>query len=302
MKRSEAIAAFDTYVDQFDRDNPMIYQKAVHSHKVAEIAERIARSLGQEKLVDFAWLLGLLHDIGRFEQVKQYGTFADSQSVDHAELGADILFKDGLIEAFPTGTLPEGWQNTAETAIRQHNKLALSDGLDEYTRTLSNILRDADKVDIFRVLIELSYADRGGGRKPDHPESCELSPEVMKCVKEHRCVPSHVRKTSFDRRVSHCCLAFELVYEESRQITREQGYLQKLLSMQDEDGVNVRNERQLLQLAMVEEEIERAWSCHGDGSFDTLSSSSLVLTNLLDKSDNKLIHKSLCTEIPKVNK
>ena len=117
--------------------------------------------------------------------------------------------------------------------------------------------------------IELSYADRGGGRKPDHPESCELSPEVMKCVKEHRCVPSHVRKTSFDRRVSHCCLAFELVYEESRRITREQGFLQKLLSMQDEDGVNVKNERPLLQLAMVEEEIERAWSCHGDGSFDT---------------------------------
>ena len=131
--------------------------------------------------------------------------------------------------------------------------------MDERTRTLSNILRDADKVDIFRVLIELSYADRNGGRKQDQPESCELSPEVMKCVMEHRCVPSSVRKTSFDRRVSHCCLAFELVYEESRRITREQGYLRKLLAMQDGDGINVRNDRQLLQLAMVEEEIEKAW-------------------------------------------
>ncbi len=259
MKRSEATAAFNAYVDKFDRNNPMIYQKAVHSHKVAAIAERIARSLVREELVDFAWLLGLLHDIGRFEQVKQYGTFADSQSVDHAELGADILFKDGLIDVFPTQALPTGWQNIAETAIRLHNKLSLPDGLDERTRTLSNILRDADKVDIFRVLIELSYADRNGGRKQDQPESCELSPEVMKCVMEHRCVPSSVRKTSFDRRVSHCCLAFELVYEESRRITREQGYLRKLLAMQDGDGINVRNDRQLLQLAMVEEEIEKAW-------------------------------------------
>ena len=80
--------------------------------------------------MDFAWLLGLLHDIGRFEQVKRYNTFNDSQSVDHAELGADILFKEGLIDRFPTVSLPEGWPKTAETAIRQHNKLALPDGLD----------------------------------------------------------------------------------------------------------------------------------------------------------------------------
>ena len=76
MKRSEAIAAFDTYVDQFDRDNPMIYQKAVHSHKVAEIAERIARSLGQEELVDFAWLLGLLSLAGlwRLWKTREHST------------------------------------------------------------------------------------------------------------------------------------------------------------------------------------------------------------------------------------
>ena len=259
MDRSRAITVFDTYVSNYDRENPMIHHKAVHSYKVAEIAERITRSLGREELVDFAWLLGLLHDIGRFEQVKRYNTFNDSQSVDHAELGADILFKEGLIDRFPTESLPEGWPKTAETAIRQHNKLALPDGLDAETRTLSDILRDADKVDIFRVLVEISYADRNGGRGPEHTDQSDLSPEVMRCVKEHRCVPSYVRKTFFDRRVSHCCLAFELLFEESRRITREQGYLQKLLTMQDADGICIRNDQQLHQLAMVEREIERAW-------------------------------------------
>ena len=260
MNRAKAANAFDTYVSNYDSDNPMIFQKAAHSYRVAQIAERIARSLGQEDLIDFAWLLGLLHDIGRFEQVKRYNTFADSQSVDHAELGADILFKEGLIDRFPTETLPEGWQNIAETAIRLHNKLALPDGLDKDTETLSNILRDADKVDIFRVLNEISYADRNGGRQPIQPDNDELSPEVMACVMAHRCVPSAVRKTVFDTRVSHCCLAFELVYEESRKIAKEQGYLLKLLTMQDRDGLSAGNDRQLASLALVAEEIEKAWA------------------------------------------
>lgn len=259
MNRSEVISVFDAYVDKYDRDNPMIFQKAAHSYRVAAIAERIARSLGQEELVDFAWLLGLLHDIGRFEQARKYRTFVDSESVDHAELGADILFKEGLINRFPAEPLPEGWQNIAEIAIRQHNKLTLPEDLDENTRTLSDILRDADKVDIFRVLTEISYSDRNGGRKSFHSDGHELSPEVMNCVLEHRCVPSMIRKTYFDKRVSHCCLAFELAYEESRVITREQGYLRRLLTMQDEDGQCIRNDKMLHQLALVEREIENAW-------------------------------------------
>lgn len=259
MNRTKATEAFDAYVSNYDPDNPLIHLKVIHSYKVAEIAERIARSLNNEELVDFAWLLGLLHDIGRFEQARRYNTFVDSQSVDHAELGADILFKEDLIDRFPTETLPDGWRQTAETAIRQHNKLAIAEGLDERTKMFSEILRDADKVDIFRVLSEIPYADRHGSGGPVLPETDEVSPEVMACVREHRCVPSGVRKTRFDKRVSHCCFAFELVFEESRKIVREQGNLMKLLTMQDKDGSCSGNEEQLRQLALVQREIEKSW-------------------------------------------
>ena len=259
MNRTKATAAFDEYVSNYDPDNPLIHLKVIHSYKVAEIAERIARSLNNEELVDLAWMLGLLHDIGRFEQARRYNTFVDSQSVDHAELGADILFKEDLIDRFPTETLPDGWRQTAETAIRQHNKLAIAEGLDERTKIFSEILRDADKVDIFRVLSEIPYADRHGSGGPVLPETDEVSPEVMACVREHRCVPSGVRKTRFDKRVSHCCFAFELVFEESRKIVSEQGNLLKLLTMQDMDGRCCGNDEQLRQLALVQREIEKSW-------------------------------------------
>ena len=179
MNRTKATAAFDEYVSNYDPDNPLIHLKVIHSYKVAEIAERIARSLNNEELVDFAWMLGLLHDIGRFEQARRYNTFVDSQSVDHAELGADILFKEDLIDRFPTETLPDGWRQTAETAIRQHNKLAIAEGLDERTKIFSEILRDADKVDIFRVLSEIPYSDRNGSGGPVLPETAG---EPVECL------------------------------------------------------------------------------------------------------------------------
>ena len=110
MNKTQALAAFDEYVSHYDPQNPMIALKIAHTYRVASLAERIAKSLEQgEEISDFAWLLGLLHDIGRFEQVRQYGTFMDAKSVDHAEFGADLLFSDHLIDRFPAESLPEGW-------------------------------------------------------------------------------------------------------------------------------------------------------------------------------------------------
>ena len=91
MNRQAAIEAFQEYVSHYDAENPMISDKVAHTFRVAENAEQIALHTSCPELADFAWFLGLLHDIGRFEQIRRYGTFADGQSVDHAELGADIL-------------------------------------------------------------------------------------------------------------------------------------------------------------------------------------------------------------------
>ena len=38
--------------------------------------------------------VALLHDVGRFEQYKRYGTFNDRKSVNHAALGVEIMKKN----------------------------------------------------------------------------------------------------------------------------------------------------------------------------------------------------------------
>ena len=56
----------------------MIILKKEHTYRVANLSEKIARSISDiydlsEGDVDLAWIIGMFHDIGRFEQVKRYG-------------------------------------------------------------------------------------------------------------------------------------------------------------------------------------------------------------------------------------
>jgi hypothetical protein len=230
MDREMARQCFMDYVKDYDCTNPMISHKVTHTFHVADLAERIAmEAAGGGNCADFSWFLGLLHDIGRFEQVRQYGTFVDSQSVDHAQLGADILFKDGLIDRFPVQDLMPGWKTIAETAIRMHNQLALPEDMDEETRLFCQILRDADKIDIFRVVMELPFEKRIGKSKGLLTDTGEVSEEVMACVMEHRCVPRDARRSILDGMISHCCMAFELVYEVSRRLAVENKDLMRML-------------------------------------------------------------------------
>ena len=254
--REAAANAFRAYTAGYDPENTMIRLKIRHTFRVAGLCGRIAGSLGKTGApLDLAWFMGLLHDIGRFEQVRRYGTFFDARSVDHAEFGADLLFREGLIERFPADGLPEGWQKLSETAIRLHNKLTLPEKMDPQARVFAEILRDADKVDIFRVVTEIPLEARLGKSAAELTAEEDITPEVMACVYEHRCVPQAVRRTRFDNHISHACMAFELVFDESRRIAAEQGFLDRILAEKDENGKQIWNRKETEALQILRHEI-----------------------------------------------
>lgn len=260
MDKITAKQCFMDYVKDYDSENPMIHHKILHTFRVADLAERIAGSVVSDKdSTDFAWFLGLLHDIGRFEQVRQYGTFIDSQSVDHAQFGANLLFKEGLIDRFPTDGLFEGWRDMAEKAIRLHNQLLLPEDLAPQMLLFARILRDADKVDIFRVVMEIPFEERIGKSRGLLTDAPEASPEVMACVMAHRCIPRSARRSILDGMISHCCLAFELEFEESRRLAAEQGDLLRLIEVGRETAGRLWGERAVQQMDIVRQEIEKDW-------------------------------------------
>ena len=86
IERERVRETFREYTDAYDATDEKIKLKIDHTYRVAELCERIAKA---EQMV---------HDVGRFEQLRRYGTFSDADSIDHAALGADILFGGVLRE------------------------------------------------------------------------------------------------------------------------------------------------------------------------------------------------------------
>ena len=158
INRAEAEKSFHDYTAAYDLDDAKVALKVEHTFRVAGLCDVISDSLGMTGYdKDLAWLLGMLHDIGRFEQVRRYHTFRDALSVNHAELSADILFREGLIKNFikvEDDPAESDDYLLTEKAIRLHNVFQLPDDLTERELRFATILRDADKLDILRVNVE----------------------------------------------------------------------------------------------------------------------------------------------------
>ena len=256
INRKNVINTFAEYVRNYDPSDEKIKLKIDHTYRVAGMCQRIAESLGlSEPDVDIAWLLGMLHDIGRFEQIRRFGTFNDAQSVDHAEFGADLLFKEGLIRKFAEGYYEEcelarsGNEEAEqiiknnehhnkdtgllEMAIRQHNKYRVKEDLTERQRMFCDILRDADKVDIFKVNadipMEIIY-----DVTTEELKNGIITKEVLESFYKKKTVLKSVRKSAVDHIVGHISLLFELVYKESYRQAKEQGYVYKLLDFKSD--------------------------------------------------------------------
>ncbi len=152
---------FLTYTDEF-RDVPdaaPLRLKVEHTFRVFDHACRIVDSLSEETLPLRAYasdaevcraivLAALYHDCGRFPQFRQYRTFLDAKSVDHAVLS----FKTMRDQRFLREESPRV-RALAQCAVLLHNRYALPPHLASAARVVTDAVRDADKLDIFRIMV-----------------------------------------------------------------------------------------------------------------------------------------------------
>ena len=152
IDRARAQKAFADYAAHYNAADAKVKLKIDHTYRVAALCARIAQSLAlPPEDVDLAWLSGILHDVGRFEQLRRYNTFIDAQSVSHAALSVAVLFDDGRIRDYLDDA---GADALLRTAVEWHSAFRLPEALDDRTRLFCQILRDADKIDILRVNVE----------------------------------------------------------------------------------------------------------------------------------------------------
>ena len=226
INREKVRQEFSSYVSAYDVSDPKIALKILHTEHVADLCDAISDSLhlGEEDK-NIAWVCGMLHDIGRFEQVRRYGTFFDRKSVNHAAFGADLLFKEGLIRRFIADTSGD---SLIEKTIRLHNVYALPDELSDRERMFCHILRDADKIDIMRVNCETPLPEIYNLPEEEFRTSA-ISDEVFADAMRGLNVNREHSKTAADYVVGHICFVYGLVYPESIRQAAEQGYLRKML-------------------------------------------------------------------------
>lgn len=217
----EAIDKFTEYTNNYLEYGDMIKLKINHTLRVVDLCERIAKSLNlTEEEIYISKIIGLLHDIGRFEQWKQYNTFRDQSSVDHADFGVEVLKKDNLIRKF---IKDDSYDDIILKSIKYHNKLEMPKDLDPKTELFLKIIRDADKIDILKL-----YAVEEFKRELD---DVEFSKEVYESLLNHKCISKRDLKSKSDRMALVLGFVFDTYFKESYRILKETKYFDIIIDI-----------------------------------------------------------------------
>lgn len=244
---NNAKRVFKEYVSNYNLQDGKIALKVAHILRVSELSKKIATSLNlSEEDIKLAELIGLLHDIGRFEQVRRYNTFIDKISINHGEYGARILFEDNLIEKF---NVDEKYYKIIKTAILNHNRSKIEDNLTEQELLHSKIIRDADKLDCFYVLLTDDIKNTYGCLAEDMQNET-FSSEIIREFKEDHMIDYKKRATYGDIWISHMAYVFDFYYKSSYIVIKEKDYLNKLTQkMNFKNPQTIQMAQELLQIA-----------------------------------------------------
>jgi len=223
----KAERAFKAFLKNYDMEVGPIRAKVTHTYGVIEKSEYISKELGlNEEQIELAKLIALLHDIGRFEQRKALNEFDDFHGMDHAEYGVKILFENRLIRKFIDD---KQYDDIIYEAIKNHNRYSIDETLKGEKLLQAKIIRDADKLDNFRVKETESYENMFHYNQA-LIEQEEISPKVYETCMKCQQIDVRDRITQVDRWVSFIAFIFDLNFDISFKYIWEQNYIDKLLN------------------------------------------------------------------------
>ena len=236
MAESEQVTLhcwFDRYVNRFRNRAgdlpPMLELKRSHSLRVAGNARHLAATLrlsdAEQRLAEGA---GLLHDVGRFSQFAQYGSFRDAETVNHGVEGRRILEAQEAFSLFDAGE----WGRLL-WAVEYHNRkqVDIPGGLGGGPDRLLCLIRDADKLDVMEIVLQSIAAD-GFQDLPDMLPHIGLerkvSPDVlMDAIKTKSVTIEHLATLS-DLLVMMATWFYDLNYPTTRRLAEERDVLMRI--------------------------------------------------------------------------
>lgn len=157
--------------------------------EIVNIGKQIELNNDELRLAE---IIALFHDIGRFEQYARYSTFVDSKLENHAELGVKKLKDNKVLVG-----LDESMQSLILRTISYHNRASLPEKETDTCLFYTKLLRDADKLDIWRVVTD--YYNQKNGKQNvaielNLPNTSGISEEVYQDLTNRKIVDiKHVK-------------------------------------------------------------------------------------------------------------
>lgn len=221
------------YIKQFysdDKDEMLgIVTKEEHTGYVTANCRELAEHLCLNKHdVLLAELIGLWHDIGRFRQWQVYHTFVDSNSEDHANLGLKVIVDLPLFKL-----LNQEDKEILLFAIGNHNKKEIAKTESDKKLLFAKIIRDADKLDIYRVLEPYLDARVEFGNKlrfnPATNENRFAEGFLEKFVNAEQ-VDYRLIETQNDRKLVRLMWVYDVNYSWTLQRIKARGFIDKIIN------------------------------------------------------------------------
>jgi hypothetical protein len=209
--------------------------KQEHTARTCEEIVRLAHELALDAdETRIAELTALFHDVGRFSQFAQYRTYNDFRSIDHGQRGVEVLREEKILDS-----LPAEERQWVETAVALHGRRSLPSALKGRALLFTRLIRDADKIDIFRVVTE--YYKRYC-QDPDNfaleielPDSPEYCPEVLEAVWNEETVDWGKLRTLTDAKLCQLGWVYDLNFTASLRRIEQCGYLAELIGFLPQD-------------------------------------------------------------------
>ena len=226
---------FHNYADSFygkdEYINANLKLKQDHTDRVCDETTWLCDQMNLSQSDKFiALTVALFHDVGRFEQFIKYQTYVDPKSINHCLLALEELAENKTLDIL---TLRE--KTIIETAIKLHGIKKLPDNLDPGADLFTKIIRDADKIDIYHVVIV------GYKKYLENPEDFDLEIEypigpdctqkVVEDILNCRHVDYKELKTLNDFRLMQLGWVYDINFTQTLVRIKQRRYLHELIEM-----------------------------------------------------------------------
>lgn len=208
-------------IDNYDVDNEKISLKYIHTFNVKLANDQIVESLSlNDRDKYLSTIIALFHDYARFEQAKIYNSFNDLTTIDHGNLAVEMLFDNNQIVNFVTDLTPEELE-IVKLAIKNHNKFEIEEGLTDRQMLFCKIIRDSDKVDIYRVI--------SSNFKAENFERGKIEQQDLDTFYKNELHKLRKEQTFYTRVFTSLSFIFDINFKKSFEIIHKNQYINKYM-------------------------------------------------------------------------